>query len=573
MIASPAADLSMMRISRSTTSQSCSIGLRSGDGGGRVSKVNSSSCLRWFELWCIILLEVHQKMVHWSHKEMMVSNNTQGDWCLNNAQLVLRSPKCAKKIPPTPLHHQSEPLRQAGWIFLIAYKSPQSDENEKCNKSVLCVSSRGQSQLSLSLWSLRSRWRRWCRGWRRATRWTLQTDVQPPSMTWWSSAGHWTRPDGPRSICCERSCSTSEPRSCICEEHLQRTLLCSGLTFDLDALVTETWEEEHTDVCVCVCERERVCVRVRVCVCVCVSKCLLVLTEQCLCSSNIFLFFSFFINGSFFMFVFVDLSFATRQGLCSLAPDWTEAMSWETHTHTHPSWAHVPAITHTHTLFLSPPPPPPPPTHTHRHARAHTQTRARTRAHTHTHTQTRAHAHTHTDTHTDTRARAHTQTHTQTSARAHTQTRAHARAHTHRHARARTHTHTHTDKRARTHTDTRARTHTYTHTDTRALAHTQTHTHTHTHTHRHTHHTHSRARTHTHRHTLSRSHTHTHIHTHTHTLSLTPHTYTLSRSHTHTHSHTHSLTLTHKHTLPLVDREGQSIRTITASVYFILKSI
>ncbi len=35
--------------------------------------------------------------------------------CLNNAQLVLRVPKWAKKIPPTPLHHphhQSKPLRQ-----------------------------------------------------------------------------------------------------------------------------------------------------------------------------------------------------------------------------------------------------------------------------------------------------------------------------------------------------------------------------------------------------------------------------------------------------------------------------
>ncbi len=32
---------------------------------------------------------------------------------LNDAQLVLRGPKCAKKISPTPLHHhQPEPLRQ-----------------------------------------------------------------------------------------------------------------------------------------------------------------------------------------------------------------------------------------------------------------------------------------------------------------------------------------------------------------------------------------------------------------------------------------------------------------------------
>ncbi len=37
---------SMMWISRSTTSQSCSIGLRSGDCGGHLSKVNSLSCSR-----------------------------------------------------------------------------------------------------------------------------------------------------------------------------------------------------------------------------------------------------------------------------------------------------------------------------------------------------------------------------------------------------------------------------------------------------------------------------------------------------------------------------------------------
>ncbi len=54
---------SMMWISRSTTSQRCSIGLRSGDCGGHLSKVNSLSCSRnqsemiW-ALWrCIILLD------------------------------------------------------------------------------------------------------------------------------------------------------------------------------------------------------------------------------------------------------------------------------------------------------------------------------------------------------------------------------------------------------------------------------------------------------------------------------------------------------------------------------------
>ncbi len=132
---------SMMRISRSSTSQRCSIGLRSGDCGGYLSKVNSLSCSRnqsemiW-SLWrCIILLEVHQKMVHCSHKEMdTVSNNTQVDWCLNDAQLVLMDPKCAKKIPPTPLHHhhQPEPLRQGRMIHAFMFFTPNSDPTSEC---------------------------------------------------------------------------------------------------------------------------------------------------------------------------------------------------------------------------------------------------------------------------------------------------------------------------------------------------------------------------------------------------------------------------------------------------------
>ncbi len=55
---------SMMWISRSTTSQRCSIGLRSGDCGGHFSKVNSLSCSRNQSemIWalCIILLEVSE---------------------------------------------------------------------------------------------------------------------------------------------------------------------------------------------------------------------------------------------------------------------------------------------------------------------------------------------------------------------------------------------------------------------------------------------------------------------------------------------------------------------------------
>ncbi len=78
---------SMMWISRSTTSQRCSIGLRSGDCGGHLSKVNSLSCSRnqsemiW-ALW-------HGALSCWKYirrwytvviKGMdMVSNNTQVD--------------------------------------------------------------------------------------------------------------------------------------------------------------------------------------------------------------------------------------------------------------------------------------------------------------------------------------------------------------------------------------------------------------------------------------------------------------------------------------------------------------
>ncbi len=68
-----------------------------------------------FVTWCIILLEVaFRRWVHCSHKGMdMVSNNTQ----------VGCGPMCAKKISPTPLHHQPEPLRQGRMdpCFLVLY--------------------------------------------------------------------------------------------------------------------------------------------------------------------------------------------------------------------------------------------------------------------------------------------------------------------------------------------------------------------------------------------------------------------------------------------------------------------
>ncbi len=78
---------SMMWISRSTTSQRCSIGLRSGDCGGHLSKVNSLSCSRnqsemiW-AVWhgALSCWKYIRRWVHCSHKGMdMVRNNTQVD--------------------------------------------------------------------------------------------------------------------------------------------------------------------------------------------------------------------------------------------------------------------------------------------------------------------------------------------------------------------------------------------------------------------------------------------------------------------------------------------------------------
>ncbi len=114
---------SMMWISCSTKSQRCSIVLRSGDCGGHLSKVNSLSCSRnqsemiW-ALWhgALSCWNSHQKMgtllsLRDGHGQQQYSGRL---WCLNDAQLVLRGPKCAKKISPRPLHHhhQPEPLRQ-----------------------------------------------------------------------------------------------------------------------------------------------------------------------------------------------------------------------------------------------------------------------------------------------------------------------------------------------------------------------------------------------------------------------------------------------------------------------------
>jgi len=107
---------SMMWISCSTTSQRCSIGLRSGDCGGHLSKVNSLSCSRnqsemiW-ALW-------HGALSCWMLPSedgytVVIKGWTWSATILRYVKMVLRGPKCAKKISPTPLHHhQHELLRQ-----------------------------------------------------------------------------------------------------------------------------------------------------------------------------------------------------------------------------------------------------------------------------------------------------------------------------------------------------------------------------------------------------------------------------------------------------------------------------
>ncbi len=126
---------SMMRISRSTTSQRCSIGLRSGDCGSYLSKVNSLSCSRnqsemiwafWRALSCWKSSEDGYTVVikGWTWSETILRL-----WRLNDAQLVLKGPKCAKKISPTPLHHhhQPEPLRQGRMIHAFMFFTPNSN--------------------------------------------------------------------------------------------------------------------------------------------------------------------------------------------------------------------------------------------------------------------------------------------------------------------------------------------------------------------------------------------------------------------------------------------------------------
>ncbi len=84
-----------------------------------------------FVTWCIILLEVASEdgctvvIKGWTWSATILSRL----WRLNYAQLVLRVPKCAKKISLTPLHHhhQPEPLRQGRMIHAFMFFTANSD--------------------------------------------------------------------------------------------------------------------------------------------------------------------------------------------------------------------------------------------------------------------------------------------------------------------------------------------------------------------------------------------------------------------------------------------------------------
>ncbi len=71
--------------------------------------------LRWFELCDMVCYPAGSSLLKMDTlwiKRWTWSAITHRLWSLNDAQLVLRGPKCAKKISPTPLyqHHQPELL-------------------------------------------------------------------------------------------------------------------------------------------------------------------------------------------------------------------------------------------------------------------------------------------------------------------------------------------------------------------------------------------------------------------------------------------------------------------------------
>ncbi len=135
---------SMMRISRSTTSQSCSIGLRSGDCGGHLSKVNSLSCTRnqsemiwalwhgalscwkYIRRWCTVVI-----------KGWTWSQQYSGRLVFKRCSIGTNGPKVCQENTPPPLHQhqQPEPLRQGRMIHAFMFFTPNSDPTSECSRN------------------------------------------------------------------------------------------------------------------------------------------------------------------------------------------------------------------------------------------------------------------------------------------------------------------------------------------------------------------------------------------------------------------------------------------------------
>ncbi len=127
---------SMMQISRSTTSQRCSIGLRSGDCGGHLSKVNIVMFKKpvWdylsFVTWCIILLEVASEdgytvvIKGWTWSTTILRKTVAFKRC----SIGTKGPKlCQENIPPH--HYTTTSLNRwdkAGWIHAFMFFAPNS---------------------------------------------------------------------------------------------------------------------------------------------------------------------------------------------------------------------------------------------------------------------------------------------------------------------------------------------------------------------------------------------------------------------------------------------------------------
>ncbi len=107
---------SMMWISRSTTSQRCCIGLRSGDCGVKWTHCHvQKNSLRWFELCDMLHYPAGSSIRRWY--TVVIKGWTWSATILRSAVVFKQcslGTKRATKISPPPLHHHQhpEPLRQ-----------------------------------------------------------------------------------------------------------------------------------------------------------------------------------------------------------------------------------------------------------------------------------------------------------------------------------------------------------------------------------------------------------------------------------------------------------------------------